>query len=53
MTDHEIPQTEQGIRDYIRFADNEIKRSEAKIKKLYEMKSICIEKLTLIKKETE
>lgn len=50
---YDIPQTEQGLQDFIRFAEAEIKRSEHKIGRLQIMKSECSEKLTLIQKQKE
>lgn len=41
MSEHEIPITEQGLHDFIRFAYKEIKRGDQKIKKLNELIDIC------------
>lgn len=41
INEYEIPHTEQGLKDFVRFGDLEIKRSELKIKKLQEMIGIC------------
>lgn len=45
----EVPSTEQGIKDYIRYAEAELKRMEARGKRVHEMIEKCHEKLTVIK----
>lgn len=44
---YDIPITEQGLLDFIRFATAEIKRSDAKIKKLNKLIDQCNYQLTL------
>lgn len=44
----QLPNTEQGLKDYVRFSDSEIKRCERKIKALHEAKAICNQRLTVI-----
>ena len=45
----EIPSTEQGLNDYIRFSISEIKRCELKIKRLNEAITECNIRLGKIK----
>ena len=51
MADYEIPHTEQGLQDFIRFGESEVKRSKNKIEKLNEMIGICKGKLAVIQEQ--
>lgn len=51
--DYDIPKTEQGMHDMVRFAEAEIKRSTLKIKKLTEIKDVCKQKLRDIEAQKE
>lgn len=53
MKEYEIPNTEQGLRDFLRLAESEIKRSTLRIQRLQDMSFTCRAKLDLIKEQKE
>jgi hypothetical protein len=51
--EYEVPQTEQGLMDFIKFSKDEIKRSNRKIKNLEDTMEACHKRLNEITQAKE